>query len=198
MAAETGVCLVAGIPRLGEPGEGAAPDGGPPVFDTTVVIAPDGETLSVYDKTHLFDRERAVFAPGAALQPPFSWRGMHWGVLCCFDLEFPEAARTLALRGAQCLLVPSANMKPWGPSHRAFVRARALENHCWVAYANLCGSASGYEFEGESCLVDPHGELQCEAERSASVVCGDVSARAAREARAAIDYLAQRRPGLYD
>ena len=198
LAGEAGVCLVAGLPRLGAPGEAASPDGGAPVFDTTVVVAPDGALLSVYDKTHLFDRERAVFAPGAALQPPFSWRGVRWGVLCCFDIEFPEPARTLALRGAQCLLVPSANMKPWGPSHRAFVRARAIENHCWVAYANAVGRASGYEFEGESCLVDPFGAVLCDAEGRESVVGGDVVVRVADEARAVGDYLAQRRPELYD
>jgi predicted amidohydrolase len=189
MAARGGVCLVAGLPRLGASGE---------VFDTTVVVAPDGELLTVYDKTHLFDRERAVFAPGAALQPPFEYAGIRFGVLCCFDIEFPEPARTLALRGAQCLLVPSANMQPWGPSHRAFVRARALENHCFVAYANAVGEASGYVFEGESRLVDPLGRVLCDAEGAETVVWADVDPEAADQARAVGDYLAQRRPELYD
>jgi predicted amidohydrolase len=189
LAARDGVCLVAGLPRLDEAGR---------VFDTTVVIAPGGDLLTVYDKTHLFDRERAVFAPGAALQPPFEYGGVRFGVLCCFDIEFPEPARTLALRGAQALLVPSANMAPWGPSHRAFVRARALENHCFVAYANAVGSASGYEFEGESCLVDPLGRLLCDAEQAETVVWGDLDPAVAGEARAVGDYLSQRRPDLYD
>jgi len=167
------------------------------VFDTTVVLAPDGELLSVYDKTHLFDRERGVFTPGAALQDPFVFRGVRFGVLCCFDIEFPEPARTLALRGAQCLLVPSANMAPWGPSHRVFVRARALEDHCWVAYADCVGRASGYDFEGESCLVDPLGHVLCDAERRETVVWGDVDVAMADEARGVGDYLAQRRPELY-
>jgi (R)-amidase len=198
LAAEAGVCLVAGLPRLGGPGEDVGPGGGAGVYDTTVVLAPDGELFTVYDKTHLFDRERAVFAPGATLRDPFSFRGVRFGVLCCFDIEFPETARTLALRGAQCLLVPSANMAPWGPSHRAFVRARALENHCWIAYANCVGSASGYEFEGESCLVDPLGRVLCDAERRETVVWGDVDIAAVDEARDVGDYLAQRRPELYD
>jgi predicted amidohydrolase len=198
------VCLVGGLPRLGAPHEagpqalGEAVSTENPVFDTTVVIAPSGELLTVYDKTHLFDREREAFTPGAELQPPFAFAGLRFGVLCCFDIEFPEPARTLALRGAQCLLVPSANMAPWGPTHRAFVRARALEDHCFVAYANAVGSASGYEFEGESCLVDPLGRLLCDAERRETVVWGDVDAAVAGEARAVGDYLAQRRPELYD
>jgi predicted amidohydrolase len=189
LAVRAGVCLVAGLPRLAASAE---------IFDTTVVVAPDGGLLTVYDKTHLFDRERAVFTPGAALQPPFEHDGIRFGVLCCFDIEFPEPARTLALRGAQCLLVPSANMEPWGPSHRAFVRARALENHCFVAYANAVGEASGYRFEGESRLVDPRGRVLCDAEHAETVVWADVDPSAAEEARAVGDYLAQRRPELYD
>ena len=139
-----------------------------------------------------------MFAPGAALRPPFTWLGVRWGVLCCYHIEFPEPARTLALRGAQCLLVPSANMKPWGPSHRTFARARAIENHCWVAYANAVGRASGYDFEGESRLVDPLGRVLCDAERPEAVVGGDVAVRVADDARAVGDYLTQRRPELYD
>ncbi len=216
LAVRAGICLVAGLPRLGAPAEGpsggpAAPEAAPEpaaeappkpaapaVFDTTVVIAPGGDLLTVYDKTHLFDRERAVFAPGGALQAPFDYAGLRFGVLCCFDIEFPEAARTLALRGAQCLLVPSANMEPWGPSHRAFVRARALENHCFVAYANAVGEASGYRFEGESRLVDPLGRVLCDAGHAETVVWADVDPSAADDARAVGDYLAQRRPELYD
>ena len=56
----------------GNRARGAAP-GESPIFDTTVVVAPDGELLTAYDKTHLFDREKAVFTPGAALEPPFVW-----------------------------------------------------------------------------------------------------------------------------
>ena len=189
MAGEAGVALVAGLPRRGDAGD---------VFDTTIVIAPDGALLSAYDKTHLYDREQAVFARGAALEPPFAFRGVRCGVLCCFDIEFPEAARTLALRGAQCLLVPSANMQPWGGHHRAFVRARALENHSFVAYANAVGAASGSVFEGESCLVDPLGRVLCDAGHDETLVWGDVDLGVCQESRAVGDYLADRRPGLYD
>jgi (R)-amidase len=198
MAGEAGVCLVAGLPRRGDLGEAAPPGPAAPVFDTTVVLAPDGELLSVYDKTHLFDREKAVFTPGAALAPPFAWGSVRFGVLCCFDIELPEPARTLALRGAQCLLVPSANMQPWGESHRAFVRSRALENHAFVAYANAVGPASGYVFEGGSCLVDPLGRVLCDAGRGQTVVWADVDLAVADESRAVGDYLDQRRPELYD
>ncbi len=189
MAVEAGVLLVAGLPRLDAAGR---------IYNATVVITPDGEVVSVYDKTHLFGDEQAVFTPGVALMPPFAFRGMRFGVLCCFDIEFPEAARTLALRGARCLLVPSANMEPWGESHRAFVRSRALENHAWVAYANAVGAFSGYVFEGQSCLVDPLGRVLCDAGRETTIVDGDVDLSVDAEARQVGDYLSQRRPELYD
>jgi (R)-amidase len=206
MAGEAGVCLVAGLPRLGAAagaGQRGAAAGGEPraatrIFDTTVVLAPDGELLTVYDKTHLFDREKDVFTPGAALEPPFTWSGVRFGVLCCFDIELPEPARTLALRGAQCLLVPSANMEPWGEHHRAYVRSRALENHAFVAYANAVGAASGYVFEGGSCLVDPLGRVLCDAGHDETVVRADLDISVAEESRAVGDYLSQRRLELYD
>ena len=221
MAAASDVCLVANLPRLSDPVDArhAAPasdaiddatddtthdtihgatHGATVMYDTTVVLAPDGELLTAYDKTHLFDREKAVFTPGAALEPPFVFGGVHCGVLCCFDIEFPEPARTLALRGAQCLLVPSANMEPWGGHHRAYVRSRALENHAFVAYANAVGAASGYVFEGGSCLVDPLGRVLCDAGRDETVVWADVDLAVAAESRAVGDYLSERRPDLYD
>ena len=225
LAGEAGVCLVANLPRLGAAADGrhsAAGDGcthgataddthdatgdhthdatddDTPIYDTTVVLAPDGELLTAYDKTHLFGRERTVFTPGDALATPFAWGGVRFGVLCCFDIEFPEPARTLALRGAQCLLVPSANMEPWGEHHRAYVRSRALENHAFVAYANAVGAASGYLFEGGSCLVDPLGRVLCDAGRDETVVWADLDLALADEARGVGDYLAERRPELYD
>jgi (R)-amidase len=198
MAVERGVCLVGNLPRLGGAGDMETRGRESPVFDTTVVVAPDGELLTAYDKTHLFDREKEVFAPGAALEPPFVWGGVRFGVLCCFDIELPEPARTLALRGAQCLLVPSANMEPWGEHHRAYVRARALENHAFVAYANAVGAASGYWFEGGSCLVDPLGRILCDAGCDETVVWADLDLRVADESRGVGDYLGERRPELYD
>lgn len=194
MARDAGVLLVAGLPRAAVAEAGAAI----PIYDTTVVVAPDGELLGAYDKTHLFDREKTVFTPGATLAPPFTFRGVRFGVLCCFDIELPEPARTLALRGAQCLLVPSANMAPWGGHHRAFVRSRALENHAFVAYANAVGAASGYVFEGQSCLVDPLGRVLCDAGRAETVVWADLDPAVCAEAREMADYLSERRPALYD
>ena len=78
------------------------------------------------------------------------------------------------------------------------MRSRALENHAFVAYANAVGAASGYVFEGGSCLVDPLGRVLCDAGHDETVVWADLDVAVAEESRAAGDYLSQRRPELYD
>ena len=85
-----------------------------------------------------------------------------------------------------------------GEHHRAYVRSRALENHAFVAYANAVGAASGYVFEGGSCLVDPLGRVLCDAGHDETVVWADLDIAVAEESRAVGDYLSQRRPELYD
>ncbi len=189
MAGDHEIAVVAGLPRRDE-GDGR-------VFNTTIVLDPAGDLLATYDKTHLFDQEKTVFAPGATLNGVFTYRGVSYGLLCCFDIEMPEAARKLALLGAQCLLVPSANMEPWGLHHRIFARSRALENHVFVAYCNGVGPCAGATLVGESCLVDPLGSVLCDAGAGESVVWGDVDMAVAHESRRAYDYLRERRPDLY-
>ena len=88
-------------------------------------------------------------------------------------------------------------MEPWGEHHRVYVRARALENHAFVAYTNAVGIASGYVHEGQSCLVDPLGRVLCDAGRHEGVVWGDLDLRVVGESQAVGDYLAERRPELY-
>lgn len=189
MASEHGVTLVAGMPRRDKPGGR--------IFNTTLAISPHGDLLAAYDKTHLFDREKTVFTPGDSLDGLFTFAGVRCGLLCCFDIELPETARTLALQGIECLVVPSANMEPWGEHHRVFARSRALENHVFVAYANAVGPASGHVFEGRSCLVDPFGRVLCDAEGRETIVWGDLDLSVIDESRGTIDYLSERRPELY-
>jgi (R)-amidase len=189
MAGDHQVVVVAGLPRRDESGGG--------VFNTTIAVDPGGELLAAYDKTHLYDREKTAFTPGASLDGLFSCRGVCFGLLCCFDIELPETARTLALLGARCLLVPSANMEPWGLHHRVFARSRALENHLFVAYCNGVGPCAGATLVGESCIVDPFGRIVCDAGPDERTVWGDLDLRVADESRRVYDYLRERRPELY-
>jgi len=188
MAVESKVAVVAGFPEC---------EAGGIIYNTTAVFGRSGEPLVFYRKTHLFNLERLAITPGDALDGLLTFCGVRFGVLCCYDLEFPETARTLALRGVQCLLVPTGNMMPWDHHHRVYIQARALENHVFVAYCNRFGNSPTYDFPGESALADPFGRLVCDAGREVKVVSADIDLGLIEESRAVFDYLRERRPDLY-
>jgi predicted amidohydrolase len=92
--------------------------------------------------------------------------GFDAGFCVCYDLRFPELTRSLALAGAQMLIVaaawPAARREHW----KTLIRARAIENQCYVLAANRAGSDRGLRFCGASCVVGPRGEILAEASGS--------------------------------
>ena len=124
------------------------------VANSAVCIEGSGELAGVYRKTHLFGAESGVYAPGDELRV-FSLGGRNVGVMICFDLEFPEVARTLAMDGADLLVTISANSPPFELDHDLFARTRALENGLPHVYVNRVGEEDGLAFCGGSLAVDP-------------------------------------------
>ena len=193
-AAETGATIVAGL----------AERDGERLFNSAVVVTPDG-LIGTYRKAHLFYRENDHFEPGDHLDV---WtvtdrrrRSYRLGVMVCFDWFFPEAARTLALRGADVIAHPSNLVLPHCPSAMPI---RALENGVFTATANRVGTESnGREtltFVGQSRICSPAAEVLATAEREGvAVVRAEVDVRAARETRlnAYNDRQRDRRPDLY-
>lgn len=165
-------------------------------FDSYLVIDRDGSIRRPVRKTHLFGAEREVFTAGADLEP-VAVCGTRVGVINCFELEFPEVARTLALRGAQLFAAGSANMHPYELDHRIAATARALENRLPLAYANRVGSESGHRFCGSSRIVDADGGTLAALDRTET---GAVDATVTLGPRTGgpTGMLEQRRPELYD
>lgn len=184
---EAGTALLVGFV------ETAADDG---YFDAYLAIDRDGRVLPAIRKTHLFGDEREVFRTGDALTP-VTLCGARVGVVNCFEIEFPEVGRTLALRGAELLVAGSANMHPYELDHRTAVTARALENRVPVAYANRVGSESGHDFCGSSRIVAPDGTTLAELDTETR---GELTATLELGAggSGATAMLAQRRPELYE
>lgn len=187
-AAEHRIAVTTSFLELGEAGD---------VHNTAVFIDDEGHLRGSYRKCHLFGAECSLYVAGEALDTIVLYRGIRFGLLICYDIEFPETARQLALLGVDCILVSTANMAPYGHRHRVFVTARALENHVYVAYCNRCGSSREFDFLGESVLVDPLGRLACEADSAAAVVYGEVDVGVVSQSKNTFDYLAERRPDLY-
>ncbi len=98
-----------------------------------------------------------MFAPGPGTAEIAELDGHKVGILICYDVEFPEAVRALALGGADLVLVPTANMKPYDAVSLFVVPARAFESELYVAYANRCGREGELEYMGLSCVGDPNG-----------------------------------------
>lgn len=142
-------------------------------FNRSVLIAPSGEIAATYDKIHLFDvtlengqSYRESSQAEAGVTPVIAdAAGLTIGLSICYDLRFPNLYRTLALKGAQLLAVPSAFTRPTGQAHwHTLLKARAIENACYVLAPAQCGShPGGRETFGHSLIIDPWGEVLAEA-----------------------------------
>jgi 5-aminopentanamidase len=168
------------------------------LFNSAVLVGPDGRLLAVHRKCHLYGAmEGALFAPGDALALVELER-LRVGILICYDLEFPESVRALALAGAELVAVPTALMAPYDLVARTLVPARAAENQVFVAYANRTGSEGDLAYVGHSCIVGPDGKDLARAGRDDErLLLADLDPAAIIEARAAQCYLSDRRPELY-
>jgi predicted amidohydrolase len=143
-------------------------------FNRSVLVAPSGEIAASYDKIHLFDvtlangqsyRESSQAQAGST--PVIAdAAGLKIGMSICYDVRFPNLYRTLALQGAQLLAVPSAFTRPTGAAHwHTLLKARAIENACYVLAPAQCGShPGGRETYGHSMIIDPWGEVVAEAD----------------------------------
>ncbi len=132
-----------------------APEG---VFNSAFVVGPDG-LVGVYRKVHLFHEEKRWFLPGDLGFPVFDLGPLRLGVLVCFDWCFPEAARSLALAGAQLIAHPSNLVLPH--AQNAMV-TRCLENQVFVVTANRVGTDDRGDgvplsFTGRSQVACPDG-----------------------------------------
>lgn len=145
-----------------------------------LLFGPDGATLAVYDKIHMFDvdldngeswRESAAYEPGTeAVVTEID--GARLGFAVCYDLRFPQLFRAEALAGADVLSVPAAFTRQTGEAHwHVLLRARAIENGAYVVAAAQGGvHEDGRETYGHSLIVDPWGRIIAEAAHDEPVV----------------------------
>lgn len=189
IARRLGIAVCYGYPELDEGGV---------VYNSAQLIGPDGQARLNYRKTHLFgDLDRGMFAPGEGRADIAEIGGLKLGLLICYDVEFPEAVRALALAGADIVLVPTANMKPYDAVSRFIVPARAFENEVFVVYANRCGTEGELDYIGLSCVGDPNGGNLVLAGEGEELVLVDIDPARLKESRAFNTHLRDRRPETY-
>lgn len=182
----------------------AAPGGRP--FNTTLLFAPDGRIKAFYRKLHLFDvnidggpsyGESAEIAPGsdiALASVPFASLGFS----ICYDLRFPELFRLQAVNGAEVFCVAANFTKETGQRHwETLLKARAVENTCYVLAAGQCGQKEAFEAYGHSMAVDPFGEILAEAGEMPEVLIVELDGQRLAQARASLPCLKGRRTDVY-
>lgn len=188
VARETGIALLTGWPERA----------GDVVFNAAALIERDGSVLANHRKLHLFGGdETALYRPGERFTLA-ELDGVRLGILICYDVEFPEAVRALALAGAELVAVPTALMPPYDAVARILVPARAAENQVFIAYANRVGRETTLEYIGQSCVCDPDGRDLARADgNSETLLIADLDLAAVGRSRGAQFYLRDRRPELY-
>lgn len=121
-------------------------------------IDEQGDVLGTYRKVHLFDAEKNYFTAGSSFEVIDTPLGSI-GMMICFDVEFPEIARALALRNVDFIVIVNANMHPYETHHHIYARSRAMENETPVIICNRLGQEDDLNFCGDSMLIDAHGEI---------------------------------------
>jgi predicted amidohydrolase len=203
-AQRLGLWIVAGTVPVavdGDPGR---------VWAASLVFDADGRQRARYDKIHLFDvdvpsasgeryRESRTIAHGdpsgfAVVDTPAG----RLGLSVCYDLRFPELYRQLAGMGAEILCVPAAFTARTGEAHwEILLRARAIENQCYVIAPGETGShAGGRQTWGHSLIVGPWGELLACREAGEGLATAAVDLTALQALRASFPNLSQRRIGV--
>ena len=171
------------------------------LYNSAILIGPDGRTLANHRKTHLFgDYERALFVPGDRAVTQTELGGFKVALLICYEVEFPELARTSVLAGAELLAVPTATALHATPSSfsRIVVASRATENNVFVAYANHCGDDGRYHYNGESIIAGPLTDIYALADGEDALLTAELSRARMAEAEAIAPYRRDRRPELYE
>lgn len=183
------IAIVYGYPERGDDGA---------IYNSVQLIDAHGRSLCNYRKTHLFgELDRSMFSPGANHFPVVELDGWKVGLLICYDIEFPENARRLALAGAELILVPTANMAPYDFVCQVTVRSRAQENQCYLVYANYCGSEGEIHYCGQSSIVGPDGSLLAMAGCDEGLWLAELEHERVVKGREAFPYLADLRRDLH-
>jgi predicted amidohydrolase len=164
------------------------------LFNTAVLIEPDGSLAGSYRKIHRFGFDSGEAAIVSAGEQPVSWAldGTTAAIATCYDLRFPELFRA-AVPAAELFIVaaswPARRAEHW----RLLARARAVENQVFVLACGAAGTQAGVEQAGHSAVIDPWGEVLAEAGTDEQILDVEFDPARVAEIRASFPVLRDRR-----
>ena len=168
------------------------------VTNSMYIFNRQGDLIGEYNKLHLFRLmdEHLHLQPGEN-KGLFTLEGTLCAGLICYDIRFPEWVRTHTVLGAEVLFIsaewPLVRLSHW----RALLISRAIENQCYVVACNRAGNDPTNTFAGHSMIIDPWGEIVCEASEEEQILSGVIDLHKVQEVREQIPIFADRRPHLY-
>lgn len=168
------------------------------IYNTMLIIDKDGNLLKDYDKLHLFQLmdEHHYLQPGER-DGLFTLDEKVCAGFICYDIRFPEWQRAHTVRGAEILFIsaewPKTRLSHW----RSLLISRAIENQAFVVAVNRSGSDPNNVFAGHSMIIDPWGDIICEAGEEKELLLGTLDLVKVTEARSKIPVFEDRRPEYY-
>lgn len=175
VAAQYQCCVIGGVVTQAAEGRG---------MNQALVIAPDGTVLARYTKNYPFSAigEDKSHAAGTDVAI-FEWQGLRIAPLICYDLRFPELARTAVKAGAEVLIYiaawPVKRIQHW----ITLLQARAIENQAYAIGVNRCGTDPQFTYTGRSLVVDPHGVVIADAAEQERVTSARIEPEVVRRWR---------------
>jgi predicted amidohydrolase len=170
------------------------------LYNTAVLTGPKGyigKYRKLYLPTHSVFEEKRYYRVGYQT-PIFETNFGKLGIMICYDLFFPEVARILRLQGATLLICISASPTVRRTSFETLTKARAIENTCFVACANLVGFENGLQFWGGSHLISPSGSLIAKAKYDIEdLVFGNIDYQDLASVETFVPTIRDIRPELY-
>ena len=173
----------------------------------SLLINPDGEIAAQYRKLHMFDitladgtlfRESDRVEGGNEITTVSTELGT-FGMSICYDIRFPELYRLMALQGAQVMFVPASFTMPTGKDHwEPLLRARAIENGCYIVAAGQIGTKPAYAAYGNSMVVDPWGTIITRARDTECITYAQIDLDYLNQIRTQLPSLENRRTDVYE
>ncbi len=182
-------------------------EGSNKVYNTSVLLSPQGEIAGQYRKIHLFDvnvtdgpsfMESNTKRPGSEIVVVSTPLG-NIGLSICYDMRFPELYRILMLRKAQVAFVPAAYTLMTGKDHwEPILRARAAENQMYIVAPAQIGVKPAFQTYGRSLIVDPWGTVIAKMHDREGFIMSEIDPEYLESVRKQVPCLSNRRPDLYD
>ncbi len=176
-------------------------------YNTSLVFDEEGRQIALYRKLHMFDvnieggmsiQESRGVEKGDRISV-VDTRLCRMGLSICYDIRFGELYRLMALNGAELLVVSANFTDKTGRAHwEPLLRARAIENGCYVAAANQCGDKFNFKAYGHSMLIDPNGKIISELEQEPGMILDEIDTKKTAAVRAQIPVIKNIRNDIYN